>query len=299
MFKNIFKKNPVEIEPEEILLDRESTAKLETPIDKRWAFILFAATIIILSLFLIRAFWLQIWQGNYYSVKANENSVQSYPNRAPRGIIYDRNGKALTLNISNFSLLAIPVDIPEEKNALDSWVAQVSEILEKNETDIFNFLKNINKNSTELVLLEPDLKQSTLIELEARLLNLPGLFVNKETKRDYYEGEYFSHLIGYTRNVSPSDLETDSYYSMLDFIGKDGLELQYEKDLRGVPGKIAISVNSDNAVLKTLMAEEARQGNNLILSIDSELQKLLTDSLRNKMAQTDAPGAAAVVLDVK
>ncbi len=156
MFKNIFKKNLVEIEPEEILLDRESTAKLETPINKRGVFILFAATIIILSLFLIRAFWLQIWQGNYYSVRANENSVQSYPSRAPRGIIYDRNGKALTLNVSNFNLLAIPADIPKEKNTLDSWVTQVSEILEKNETDIFNFLKNLNKNSTELVLLEQD-----------------------------------------------------------------------------------------------------------------------------------------------
>ncbi|MBU2081839.1 penicillin-binding protein 2 [Patescibacteria group bacterium] len=299
MLKNIFKKNPVEIEPEEILLDRESMAKLETPINKRGVFILFAVAIIILFLFFIRAFWLQIWQGNYYSARATKNSVQSYPSRAPRGIIYDRNGQALTLNVPNFNLLAIPVDIPKEKNTLDSWVAQVSKILEKDEADIFNFLKNLNKNSTELVLLEPDLKQPTLIELESRLPNLPGLFINKETKRDYYEGEYFSHLIGYTRNVSPGDLKADSYYSMLDFIGKDGLELQYEKDLRGIPGKIAISVNSDNTVLKTLMAEEALQGNNLILSIDGELQKLLTDSLRDKMAQTNAPGAAAVVLDVK
>ena len=86
---------------------------------------------------------------------------------------------------------------------------------------------------------------------------------------------------------------------MLDFIGKDGLELQYEKELRGVPGKIAISVNSDNTILKTLVAKEARQGNNLVLSIDGELQKILVDSLRDKMAQTNAPGAAAVVLDVK
>jgi len=299
MFKKILKRNRVEIEPEEILLDGESTAKLETPINKTGAFILFAAAILIFTLFLIRAFWLQIWKGDYYSAKASENSVQSYPSRAPRGIIYDRNGKALTINVSNFSLLAIPADIPKEENILESWVTQTSEILGKNRVDISNFVKNLNKNSTELVLLESGLKQSTLIELEAHLPNLPGLFVNKETKRDYYEGDYFSHLIGYTGNVSPGDLKADPYYSMLDFIGKDGLELQYEKELRGVPGKIAISVNSDNTVLKTLMAEEARQGDNLVLSIDSELQKLLTDSIRDKMAQTDAPGGAAVVLDVK
>lgn len=299
MFKKILRRKRIEIEPEEILLDRESAAKLETPINKNGASILFAAAIMILILFFIRAFWLQIWQGNYYSARASKNSVQSYPSRAPRGIIYDRNGKALILNTPNFSLLAIPTDIPKEKNALDDWMAQISKILGRNELNISDFVKNLNKNSTELILLEPDLKQSTLIELETHLPNLPGLFVNKETKRDYYEGDYFSHLIGYTRNVSPGDLKADSHYSMLDFIGKDGLELQYEKELRGVPGKIAISVNSDNTVLKTLIAEEARQGNNLVLSIDSELQKLLTDSLRDKMAQTNAPGAAAVVLDVR
>ncbi len=299
MFKKLFKKNKVEIELEEILLDRESTAKLETPLNKKGMFILFVIAIIVLACFLVRAFWLQIWQGNYYSAKANENSIQSYPSRAPRGIIYDRNGKALTVNVSNFNLLAIPADIPKEKIALDNWITQVSEILEKSELDILNFVNNLNKNSTELVLLESDLRQPALIEIEARLPNLPGLFINKETKRDYYKGDYFSHLIGYTRNVSINDIKADPHYSMLDFIGKDGLELQYEKELRGTPGTIAISVNSDNTILKALMAEESVQGNNLILSIDSELQELLTNSLRNKMAQTDAPGAAAVVLDIK
>ncbi|MCX6813888.1 MAG: penicillin-binding transpeptidase domain-containing protein, partial [Candidatus Azambacteria bacterium] len=91
----------------------------------------------------------------------------------------------------------------------------------------------------------------------------------------------------------------DSYYSLLDIIGKDGLEAQYEKELRGLPGKIAVSVNSDNTVLKTLMAKEAQPGNNLILNIDGDLQKLLTDAIYAKMVQTNAPGAAAVVLDVK
>ncbi|MDP2945941.1 MAG: penicillin-binding protein 2, partial [bacterium] len=260
---------------------------------------IFIIAIMILTLFLARAFWLQIWRGDYYALKASENSVRFYYNQAPRGIIYDRNNKALTLNVPGFNLLTIPADLPKKKESIDNWTRQISKILGKDDIEIANFIKNLNKNSTEPVSLDLNLDQTTLIKLETHLPDLPGLFISKETKRDYLEGSYFSHLLGYTRKVSADDLKADSYYSLPDFIGKDGLEAQYEKELRGTPAKIAISVNSNNTVLKTLVAKEAQPGNNLILNIDSDLQKLLTDAIYAKMVQTNAPGAAAVVLDVK
>jgi len=285
MFKRFLKKNRVEIEPEEILLDKEAAAKLEIPINKTGISIIFIVAIMTLILFLARAFWLQIWRGDYYVLKASENSVRFYYNQAPRGIIYDRNNKVLTLNAPGLNLLIIPADLPKKKEDLDNWTRQISKILGKDDTEVADFIKNLNKNSTEPVSLDLNLDQTTLIKLETYLPDLPGLFISKETKRDYPEGPYFSHIIGYT--------------SRLAFIGKDGLEAQYEKELRGAPAKIAISVNSDNSVLKTLVAKEAQPGNNLILNIDGDLQKLLTDAIYAKMVQTNAPGAAAVVLDVK
>src|SRR3990167_1687314 len=137
------------------------------------------------------------------------------------------------------------------------------------------------------------------MSLETNSAILPAIFINKETRRDYNDGGYFSHIVGYIGKVTGSDLKTDSYYSILDFIGKDGLEAQYEKELRGSPGKIAISVNSENAILRTLIAKEATFGNNLILSIDGNLQKLLTNTLNDKIIQTNSTGGAAVVLNVK
>ena len=299
MLRNLLRKNHVEIELEEILLDKEAAAKLEIPIKRTGIFIIFIIAIMILTLFLARAFWLQIWQGDYYALKASENSVRFYYNQAPRGIIYDRNNKTLTLNVPGFNLLIIPADLPKKKEDLDNWIQQISKILVKDDAKVADFIKNLNKNSTEPVSFDLNLDQTTLIELETHLANLPGLFISKETKRNYLEGSYFSHLIGHTGKVSVDDLKTDSYYSLLDFIGKDGLEAQYEKELRGTPAKIAISVDSDNTVLKTLVAKEAQPGNNLILNIDGDLQKLLTDAIYAKMVQTNAPGAAAVVLDVK
>jgi len=299
MLRNLLRKNRVEIEPEEILLDKKTAAKLEIPIKMTGISIIFIVAIMILILFLARAFWLQIWRGDYYVLKASENSVRFYYNQAPRGIIYDRNNEALTLNVSGFNLLIIPADLPKKKEDLNNWTQQISKILKKNDGEVADFIKNLNKNSTELVSLDLNLDQTTLIELETHLPNLPGLFISKETKRDYLEGPYFSHLVGYTGKVSADDLKADSYYSLLDFIGKDGLEAKYEKELRGTPAKIAVSVNSNNTVLKTLVAKEAQSGNNLILNIDGNLQRLLTDALYAKMVQTNAPGAAAVVLDVK
>lgn len=299
MFKKTVKKH-IEIELEEILLDKKATAKLEIPIKQTGIFMVFVIAILILTLFLTRAFWLQIWQKSYYTAKANQNSMRFYSGQAPRGIIYDRNRKIIASNIPDFSLLVIPADLPKSDEQINKWIKELADIFKKDPTEISDFIKNLNHNSVQpMVFNDLYLDQATLIEVETHLSNLSGLFIDKETKRDYPGGSYFAHLVGYTRKVSGDDLKKDAYYSPLDLIGKAGLEVQYEKELRGVPGKMAVVVNSSNTALKTLAAVEAKPGNDLILNIDYDLQKLTTDALMAKMAQTNAPGAAAVVMDVK
>lgn len=299
MFKKLhLKKNKSEIDPEEILLDKKLAMKLETPLKNNGFLIIFIISIIIFGLLWSRSFWLQIKNGDYYASRSNKNSIRFYNSRPPRGIIYDVNHKALISNIPDFNLLIIPADLPKQKSNLDEWINQLAKILKKDNSEIEKFVKNLNKNSTEPAPFNSDLNRETLMSLEANSTVLSAIFINKETRRDYKDGNYFSHIVGYVGKVSGSDVESDSYYSALDFIGKDGLESQYEKELRGISGKIAVSVNSENTVLKTLTAKEAVSGNNLILSINSDLQKLLTDALNDKIIQTGSTGAAAVVLNV-
>jgi len=300
MFKNSYlKKNESEIEPEEILLDRKLAMKLEIPIKNNGFLIIFIVSILILGLFWSRAFWLQIKNGDYYASRSNKNSIRFYHSRPPRGVIYDVNNQVLVSNIPDFNLLVIPADLPRQIDKLNDWVSQLAKILQKNDSEIEDFIKNLNKNSTEPVLFMSGLDRETLMSLETNSAVLSAIFINKETRRDYSDGGYFSHIVGYIGRVSNSDLKTDSYYSVSDFIGKDGLEAQYEEKLRGLPGKIAVSVNSENTILKTLTAKEAAAGNNLILSIDGGLQKLLTNVLNTKVIQTNSTGAAAVVLNIK
>ncbi len=300
MFKNLrLKKNKSEIEPEEILLDRKLAIKLETPLGNNGFLIIFAISILILGLFWGRVFWLQIKNGDYYASRSNKNNIRFYYGRSPRGIIYDINNKIITSNIPDFNLLIIPAYLPKQSDELNEWVNQLAKILKKDNSEIEDFIKNLNKNSTEPVFFVSYLDRETLISLETNLTALSAIFINEETRRDYGDGGYFSHIAGYIGKVSSDDIKADSYYGMLDFIGKDGLEAQYEKELRGDHGKIAVLVNSENTILKTLIAKEAVPGNNLILSIDGDLQKLLTNALNDKIIQTNSTGAAAVILNVK
>ena len=295
LFKKISK---LEIEPEEILLDKDSSGKLEIPIKKNGILVTFTIAILILLMFWGRVFWLQVWRGNYYAERSAKNNIRIYQIRPPRGIVYDRDGKTLAENISNFNLLTVPADLPKNQDDLAKWSEKLSKILKKENSELLGFIKTLDKNSTGPVLLAENLERNILITLETQLPNLSGVFINKETERIYIDSSYFSHLLGYLGKTSANDIKDKSGYSLLDFIGKDGIELQYENELRGKSGKIAVAVDSDNTVLNTIIAEEPQTGNNLTLNIDYDLQKVLTDALKNKMVETNSFGAAAVMIDV-
>lgn len=296
--KHRFKKNESEIEPEEILLDRKLAIKLETPIKNNGFPVFFIAAIFILFLLWGRSFWLQIWQGDYYSSRASRNNVRLYPSDAPRGIIYDRNNKMLLDNIADFSLFIIPADIPKGED-MKSWIKKVSETLHKDENEILSFIKTINTKSTEPSLFVRDVAKDDLIAAETKLSEIPGILISQEIKRNYFDGNYFSHILGFLGKVSSSEIQSDSFYTPLVFTGKAGLEAQYEKKLRGIPGKTAVIVDSSNKVLNILTAEEPVAGSNLVLNVDKDLQKILTDSLIRKMAGTGSPAVAAVVINPK
>lgn len=293
------KKYPTEIQPEEILLDKKAAAKLEIPVKKNGFFFVFSIAVLILMAILLRTFWLQILKGAYYSERSNKNTVRLYQSQPIRGIIYDRNNEALAENIPDFNLLIIPADLPKNSLELQKWVKNFSEFFKKGEAEISDFVKNLNKSSTEPISFNVDLNHDTLVLLETQLSNLPAVFISKETKRIYIDGNYFAHLTGYLGKASSKDLKINSSYSLRDLVGKDGLEVQYEKELRGIPGQIAVLVDSDITISNTFIAKEPSAGNNLYLNIDGNLQKLLTDTLYEKMAQTNASGSAAVVLNVK
>lgn len=121
--------------------------------------------------------------------------------------------------------------------------------------------------------------------------------LTKENARKYYrhyiDSDYFSFITGYTRVASEEEIKTDSsYYRLGDWIGKDGIEKQYEKYVRGDKGRREVIVNSKGEILSDKVVKEPQTGNTLILNIDADFQKKIQDTIKTKVPGKDAVAIA-------
>lgn len=117
----------------------------------------------------------------------------------------------------------------------------------------------------------------------------------KSFSRHYLDSLYFSPIIGYTREATKEEIESDSsYYRLGDWIGKNGLEKEYEKYLRGGKGMREEIINAKGRILSDELKRESVQGNNLVLNIDAELQKRLYDEIKKRAG---GKNAAAIALN--
>lgn len=142
--------------------------------------------------------------------------------------------------------------------------------------------------------------------------DLPGVDVVQETHRVYNDSEYFAHILGYTGMVTETELENDGekYYSATDQIGKTGLERAFEEKLRGKKGQETVALNSSFRVTEVLDTTDPEAGNNLYLTIDSDLQKagyhileknlaaILLSRIRNSATAGNTPNTTASNLNI-
>src|SRR5439155_2641918 len=154
--------------------------------------------------------------------------------------------------------------------------------------------QKVEKQWTESDLFTPvpikyNLDRMTALLLYSGRLELPGVAMTEESTRRYAEGPLFAHLLGYTALISPTLLPPDRYkqltspeggYSVNDRIGADGLEEQYEQQLRGRFGRKKLEVEASGRQRELGVAEAARPGSNLVLTLDLDLQRFVDGALR-------------------
>ncbi len=303
-----------DIEAEEIFLDAEAIrsleekGKMEQPIKHR-NFILFYGLIIIclLGLFL-RAGYLQIVKGEYYQDLAQGNRLRIYSIAAPRGIIYDRFGEPLVYNIPSFDLLVNLADFFDNPLALqDEILEKVAQVIEQgteerftpssrqpiNPRPSFDDLKEKIEEArgevSQLVLVK-NISRSAALVLESLVGDWPGLRMEENAQRQYLLGPYFSHILGYTGQVSQSDLVSHPDYFLNDQIGKDGLECQYEGVLRGEDGQEQVEVDFLGKTQRVLASKPSQPGQGLVLFIDQGLQSKIHQTLDQRLQQLFVDG---------
>lgn len=296
-----------DIEPHEILLDKLakkkeiefgiSEKKFEVPILQRiiWGF--FISSISIFFLFFLRMFQLQVIEGKDFLRQAEENKFIVSKIQAERGVIYDRDLNQLVFNRPTFDLICQKNDLPESEEEKRKILNEISQILKINLKDIE---KKILESEGLTILISQNLDYQTLIILETKINELPGFQIVQNSIREYVDGENFSHLIGYTGKIKKEELGAEpEFYSILDYVGREGLEKIYEEILRKNPGQIRIEKDAKGNIISKEIVSLPKSGNSLVLWIDSGLEKKIEEELKKKLSEIGAKKAAAIALDPK
>ena len=302
------KRSSLDIEPHEILLDKLakrkeeelgiSEKKFETPLLKTILQGLLIFSFFLFLLLFAKTFQLQIIEGKNFSALAERNKYILRQIQAERGVIYDQNLEQLVFNRSSFDLVL------EKENFLQSGektkiLKEVSQILKLNLEDLE---EKIFESENSQVLISENLDHKNLIIFETKITSgeLPGFRIINNPIREYKEGENFSHLIGYTGKIWPEELKKEpQFYSISDYVGRDGLEKSYEEILRKNPGKIRIERDALGKVISKEIIQFPRSGESLVLWLDSDLQRKIKTELEKKLKELGTKKAAAVAMDPK
>jgi penicillin-binding protein 2 len=281
---------------------RAKEPKRETPASRRTSTMaagLRALVILMFGILIVQLINMQVIRGEEFKDQARINALREVPIPAARGLVYDRNGELLVQNAARFSVAIVPGDMPDEGSA--AMYRAVSEATKMPAADIE---KKVNEG-IELqgeyspAVLKRDLSRDTALVLMELAPHYPGLQVMVEPSRTYLTGDLLSHVLGYIGPISKEEHEAlaDDGYLVQDYLGKAGVEYTYEEALRGKPGKKLVEVDAMGRELSVLSERRPIDGSNVVLSIDLELQKRVTEVMKEFGAGSE--NAAAAVMNVK
>jgi cell division protein FtsI/penicillin-binding protein 2 len=229
----------------------------------------------------IRLWTMQVTEAQAYDTRAEDNQVRVVLTPAPRGDIWDAKGVKLA---GTRSALAAIIDLAiieeEERGPLSQNLAA---FLDEPASEIEELLSATNRGSQITVATDITDSQATFL-LEHREM-FPGVNVIPQPVRTYPAGEVAAHVIGYIGKPNEQDLEERDDVNGEDFLGKAGVERAYDEVLQGIPGVVEYKVDARRKVLALENEVSPSAGGSLILTIDSEVQAQLQDSLQNGLMQ--------------
>ena len=257
----------------------------------RRSFFLLLTKLSLFSVISYRLFDIQITNSSKYKTLSKNNQINVEILYPVRGIIKDRNGNIIASNLKVFDLYIIP----EQTKNLNKALNDLSNFIDldfKTKRKIINLSKTVRKFERIKVLENLDWK--TLEMLETNKNYLEGISLVEDFQRIYPQNESFSHLLGYVNKPSKKDLNLPYISNMpLLNIGKQGLEKTFNELLVGLPGNREVEVNSSGRIIREISKKLSTKGNELNLSIDSNIQKYLASRIAEHKA------GSIVLLDIE
>ncbi len=239
---------------------------------------------IVLASFLVllgRLFYLQVLQGQNYFKLSEVNSIRLEDVAPTRGLILDRHGELLVDNRPAFEVSIVL----KEARSLMQTIEEMAQYLDTSPDEIMDKVKaKRGRQQYNPVLLKQDVDRNAVGAIEAHIYDLPGIHVNVRPTRHYVQKSLAAHLIGYLSEISQTELASEKYrgYRAGDFIGKVGIEKQFEPYLKGTRGGRQVEVNAVGQVVRVLKTVPAEPGHNIYLTIDASLQRVAESLLEGK-----------------
>jgi penicillin-binding protein 2 len=242
------------------------------------------AAFILLTLLGVRLYYLQVVQGQYYSDRAENQRVRLIPIPAPRGAIFDRNGKILVDSRPTYNVVLS--NEPIKKIDVNGRVDDYARGLNLEPSFVVERLNLIKKqNEFETMVLKENVTMQDISWVESHSLEFPELRVELQPQRFYPLGTQLAHVLGYVGEISPKQLESDEFKDKGlrpgDIIGKGGLEQYYDEFLRGRPGYRKVIVDSRGRVQSEIGVVQPQAGQDLVSTIDLDLQLAAEQQLAN------------------
>ncbi len=250
--------------------------------------VLLIVFVIIFTLLSLRLMQLQLAQYSKYSSLAVENAAKTVPERAPRGIIYDRFGKVIVENRPVFSVRVLPYVLAAKSEIERDRILSKLESLLGEKIDI-------KVSATEPLVVKNNVPLKIAIQIEEKKQELPGVVVTSRPVRLYPFENLASHLLGFVGEIEAKELKTmrREGYRMGDIVGKDGVERIYDKLIRGRDGGKKVEVDVKGTPIRIIESIDPESGADMRLTIDLEMQKVAEAALRPYKE------GAVVVMNVK
>ncbi len=229
---------------------------------------------VVFSALLLKLFFLQVIKGPYYRELARKRSLRVVSLPAPRGNIYDRRGLLLAGNTPSFALYVDPRVLKGQRG--DLVLRRLAKILGEEFPSLKQrYLVARRKGAGNQVLLVEDLDRDMVAKIEARRYFLPGVVIQVEPQRFYPLGEAAFHLVGYVSRVNAKELKRLSSrgFGPDDFLGRSGLEAQFEEVLRGRKGRRLVEVDALGRIRRVVTEEPPQIGKSILLTVDSVFEK--------------------------
>ena len=237
---------------------------------------------------------LQVKEASEYRLLADENRINIRLIAPSRGEVYDRNGKIIARNEQSFRITIVK----EDAGNIEQTLYSLSNLMEISQRDAKRVIEEIERSAPFLpVTVRDQLSFDEIARIATNTPNLPGVSVEQGLSRVYPSLESFAHVVGYVGPVSDIDLKKSNAKNPLLKIprfqvGKVGIEKHYEDVLRGSAGVMKVEVNALGRVMRNLDRKEGKPGNNIQLTVDTELQSYI-------QARLGSESASAVVMNCK